>query len=98
MDSHMSLPYKFDPAISMVVNCETQDEIDYYWDKLSHVPEAEQCGWVKDKFGMAWQIVPRQLGELMSGSDAEGVKRTTMAMMGMKKLVVADLEAAYKGE
>jgi predicted 3-demethylubiquinone-9 3-methyltransferase (glyoxalase superfamily) len=61
------------------------------------VPEAEQCGWCKDKFGMAWQIVPKQLGELMQGDDPEGVKRVTMAMMQMHKLDVAGLEAAYKG-
>lgn len=90
--------FTFNEAISFTVECEDQEEVDYYWEKLSHVPEAEQCGWCKDKFGISWQIIPRQLGELMSGDDPEGVKRTTMAMMKMHKLNVAELEAAYKGE
>jgi predicted 3-demethylubiquinone-9 3-methyltransferase (glyoxalase superfamily) len=89
--------FTFNEAVSFTIDCQDQAEVDHYWEKLSHTPEAEQCGWVRDKFGVSWQIVPKQLGELMSGDDAEGVKRTTMAMMGMKKLIVADLEAAYKG-
>ena len=90
--------FKFNEAVSFTVECKDQEEVDYYWEKLSHVPEAQQCGWCKDRFGISWQIVPKQLGEVMSGEDAEGVKRATMAMMKMKKLIVADLEAAYKGE
>jgi predicted 3-demethylubiquinone-9 3-methyltransferase (glyoxalase superfamily) len=90
--------FKFNEAISFTVGVEDQAELDYYWEKLSHVPEAEQCGWCKDKFGMAWQIVPKQLGELMRGDDPEGVKRVTMAMMKMHKLDVAELEAAYAGK
>ncbi len=90
--------FTMNEAISFTVDCKDQEEVDYYWERLSHVPEAEQCGWCKDKFGMSWQIVPKQLGELMSGSDPEGVKRTTQAMMAMHKLDVAGLEAAYKGE
>jgi predicted 3-demethylubiquinone-9 3-methyltransferase (glyoxalase superfamily) len=89
--------FKFNEAISFTVDCEDQEEVDYYWERLSHVPDAEQCGWCKDKFGLAWQIVPRQLGELMNGDDPEGVKRVTQAMMAMHKLNVAELEAAYKG-
>lgn len=89
--------FKFNEAVSFTIDCEDQAEVDYYWERLSHVPEAEQCGWCKDKFGMAWQIVPKQLGELMQGDDPEGVKRVTMAMMQMHKLDVAGLEAAYKG-
>jgi predicted 3-demethylubiquinone-9 3-methyltransferase (glyoxalase superfamily) len=89
--------FKFNEAISFTVDCEDQEEVDYYWERLSHVPDAEQCGWCKDKFGLAWHIVPRQLGELMNGDDPEGVKRVTQAMMAMHKLNVAELEAAYKG-
>ena len=89
--------FKFNEAISFTVDCKDQEEVDYYWERLSHTPEAEQCGWCKDKFGLAWQIVPRQLGELMSGDDPEGVKRVTQAMMAMHKLDVAELEAAYRG-
>ena len=77
--------FKFNEAVSFTVECKDQEEVDYYWEKLSHVPEAQQCGWCKDRFGISWQIVPKQLGEVMSGEDAEGVKRATMAMMKMKK-------------
>lgn len=90
--------FQFNEAVSFTIDCKDQEEVDYYWEKLSHTPEAEQCGWCKDKFGISWQIVPKQLGELMNGDDAEGVKRTTMAMMKMHKLNVAELEAAYRGE
>lgn len=90
--------FKFNEAISFTVEVNDQEELDHYWSKLSHVPEAEQCGWCKDKFGMAWQIVPKQLGELMHGDDPEGVKRVTMAMMKMHKLDIAELEAAYAGK
>lgn len=89
--------FSFSGAISFTVDCEDQAEVDYYWEKLSHVPEAEQCGWCKDKFGMSWQIVPRRLGELMKGDDPDAVKRATQAMMQMHKLDVAKLEAAYEG-
>jgi predicted 3-demethylubiquinone-9 3-methyltransferase (glyoxalase superfamily) len=87
--------FKFNEAVSFTIECEDQKEIDYYWQKLSHVPEAEQCGWCKDKFGISWQIVPMQLGELMNGEDAEGVKRVTKALMHMKKIHIAELENAY---
>ena len=89
--------FTFSEAISFTIDCENQEEVDYYWKALSHVPEAEQCGWCKDKFGISWQIVPKQLGEVMTGSDKEGVKRATTAMMAMHKLNVAELEAAYRG-
>lgn len=90
--------FKFNEAVSFTVDVEDQEELDYYWERLSHVPESEQCGWCKDKFGMSWQIIPKQLGELMNGDDPEGVKRVTMAMMQMHKLDVAELEAAYAGK
>jgi predicted 3-demethylubiquinone-9 3-methyltransferase (glyoxalase superfamily) len=90
--------FKFNEAVSFTIPCEDQAEVDYYWERLSHTPEAEQCGWCKDKFGMSWQIVPRQLGELMQGDDPDGVNRVTQAMMQMHKLDVAGLEAAYAGK
>ena len=90
--------FDFNEAISFTINVENQEELDHYWEKLSHVPEAEQCGWCKDQFGMSWQIIPKQLGELMSGDDPEGVNRVTQAMMKMHKLDVAELEAAYAGK
>ncbi len=90
--------FKFNESISFTVECDDQAEVDYYWEKLSHVPESEQCGWCKDKFGLSWQIVPKQLGELMKGDDTEGVKRVTAAMMRSKKFNIAELEDAYAGK
>jgi predicted 3-demethylubiquinone-9 3-methyltransferase (glyoxalase superfamily) len=89
--------FKFNEAISLQVSCETQEEVDALWDKLSAVPESEQCGWLKDKFGVSWQIIPKQLGELMSDPDAEKANRVTQAMLKMKKIDVAALEAAARG-
>ena len=87
--------FKFTEAISLYVECEDQEEVDYFWELLSAVPEAEQCGWVKDKFGLSWQVVPRQLGELMSRGGPEKALAVTNAMLKMKKLVVADLQEAF---
>jgi predicted 3-demethylubiquinone-9 3-methyltransferase (glyoxalase superfamily) len=89
--------FKFNEAISMLVHCEDQAEVDYFWDKLSAVPEAEQCSWCKDKFGLSWQIVPKQLGELMGDPDPEKSQRVMQAMLKMKKIIVADLQKAYQG-
>jgi predicted 3-demethylubiquinone-9 3-methyltransferase (glyoxalase superfamily) len=89
--------FKFNEAVSFTIDCADQAEVDYYWERLSHVPESEQCGWCKDKFGVSWQIVPKQLGEVLGGSDKEGAQRAMQAMMKMHKLDVAELEAAYKG-
>lgn len=90
--------FKFNEAVSMYVNCEDQAEVDHFWDKLSAVPEAEQCSWCKDKFGLSWQIVPKQLGELMGDPDPEKSQRVMQAMLKMKKIVVADLQKAHAGE
>ena len=79
--------FRISEAISFAVECEDQAEIDHYWDRLSHVPEAEQCGWCKDRFGVSWQIVPAKMHALMS-SPAQ-----VQAMMGMKKIEIAELEA-----
>lgn len=76
--------FKLSEAVSFVVTCKDQEEIDYYWEKLSSVPESEQCGWCKDHFGLSWQIVPENMGELMQRPDAYA------KMMQMKKLVIAD--------
>jgi len=89
--------FKFNESISFIVRCETQEEIDYYWDKLSAVPEAEQCGWLKDKFGLSWQIVPTRMDEMLGGTE-EQVARVTQAFLPMKKLDIAQLERAYAGQ
>lgn len=88
--------FDFNEAISFMVNCDTQEEIDYYWEKLSVVPEAEQCGWCKDKFGVSWQITPTVLAEMLSKGSAEQVDRVTKAFMPMKKLVIDELKKAYE--
>ncbi len=86
--------WEFSGATSFVIDCENQDEVDYFWGKLSAVPEAEQCGWCRDKFGITWQVIPRRLDELMSDPDPEKVKRVTHVMLQQKKIIIADLEAA----
>jgi predicted 3-demethylubiquinone-9 3-methyltransferase (glyoxalase superfamily) len=80
--------FAFNEAVSFYVSCTDQAEVDYYWSKLSHVPEAEQCGWCKDRFGVSWQIIPATMGELLQSPGA------VQAMMKMKKIVIAELEAA----
>ena len=89
--------YKFTEAVSMYVNCEDQAEVDYFWSELSAVPESEQCGWCKDKFVLSWQIIPKQLGELMGDPDPDKSQRVMQAMLKMQKIVVADLQKAHKG-
>ena len=84
----------FNEAFSFMVLCRDQAEIDYYWEKLSAVPEAEQCGWLKDKFGLSWQIVPEQLSELLASASPEEAQRVTQAFLRMKKLDIAALERA----
>ena|ERR1041384_7564450 len=89
--------FPFTEAISLHVNCETQDEVDYYWDRLTDGGSEVQCGWLKDKFGVSWQIVPTVLGELMGDPDAEKAGRVAQAMLKMIKLDIAELQAAYDG-
>jgi len=86
--------FTFNESISMFIGCEDQAEVDYFWEKLSAVPSSEQCGWCKDQFGLSWQIIPKQLGELMSNPDQEKSSRVVNAMLQMKKIIVADLERA----
>ena len=90
--------FKFTEAISMYVNCEDQAEVDYFWSKLSAIPEAESCGWCKDKWGLSWQIVPKQLGDYIGGPDPVKAERGMQAMLQMRKLVIADLKKAYDGD
>ncbi|KAL3486422.1 Glyoxalase/Bleomycin resistance protein/Dihydroxybiphenyl dioxygenase [Aspergillus germanicus] len=91
--------FTFSEAISFQIDCEDQDEVDYYWDKLSVGGDErrEQCGWVVDKFGLAWQVIPRRLKEMLSDRDRVKSSRVTEAMMRMKKLDVAQLQRAFEG-
>lgn len=97
MDSAHEHNFTFNEAISFVVHCETQEEIDYYWEKLSADPKAEQCGWLKDKFGVSWQIVPTILSKMLRDKDAKKVARVTEAFLKMKKFDISDLKKAYEG-
>ena len=98
MDSAYEHQFEFNEAISFIVNCESQEEIDSYWKKLSAVPEAEQCGWLKDKYGLSWQVVPASMDEMLRGVDQEKIDRVTQAMLVMKKLDMAKLQKAYEGK
>jgi predicted 3-demethylubiquinone-9 3-methyltransferase (glyoxalase superfamily) len=86
--------FKFTPAISFFVNCETQQEVDELWEKLSEGGEKQQCGWLKDKFGVSWQIVPSILGQLLGDKDPEKSRRVMQAMLKMTKLDIAGLKRA----
>lgn len=97
MDSALEHDFTFSEGISFIVNCDTQDEIDYYWEKLSAVPKSEQCGWLKDTYGVSWQISPTCLGEMMRNGTPEQIDRVTQAFLSMKKFDIAVLEAAYTG-
>lgn len=96
MDSALGHQFKFNEAISFLVNCDTQEEIDYYWEKLSSDPNAEQCGWLKDKFGFSWQISPTAMNEMMKNGTKEQIAAVTRAFLPMKKMNIAELEEAYK--
>ena len=88
--------FKFNEAISFMVHCDTQEEIDYYWDKLSADPKAEQCGWLKDKYGLSWQIVPTIMNEMLRDKDQKRIARVTEAFLKMKKFDIAKLKQAYE--
>ena len=94
MDNGFDVDFSFNEAVSLIVNCKDQREIDYFWDRLSAVPEAEQCGWVKDKFGVSWQIVPDDVDELLFNGSREEIRRVTEAFLKMKKIDVAALKRA----
>jgi predicted 3-demethylubiquinone-9 3-methyltransferase (glyoxalase superfamily) len=89
--------FKFSEAVSLAISCRTQAEVDHYWSKLTAGGAESQCGWLKDKYGVSWQVVPLQLTELMASSDAPRVKRMTESMFKMKKLDIATLEKAFNG-
>ena len=88
--------FKFTEAISLFVSCETQEEVDYYWNKLTAGGEESMCGWLKDKFGLWWQIIPSALGEALNHKDPAKAKKAMEAMMKMKKIIVADLKKAVE--
>ena len=88
--------FKFNESVSFMVHCDTQEEIDHYWSKLSADPAAEQCGWLKDKYGLSWQIVPSAMDRMLQGSG-EQLARVTEAFLKMKKFDIATLERAYAG-
>jgi predicted 3-demethylubiquinone-9 3-methyltransferase (glyoxalase superfamily) len=91
--------FQFNEAVSMFVDCEDQAEVDYFWNAFTaDGGEESMCGWLKDKYGLSWQIVPKQLGELMGGPDPEKSKRVMDTMLKMRKIIVADLQKAYDGK
>jgi len=98
MDSaHPAHDFGFNEAISLMVQCETQEEIDYYWSRLSADPKSEQCGWLKDKFGVSWQITPRAMTAMLESGDKAKIARVTEAFLAMKKFDLAKLEEAFQG-
>jgi predicted 3-demethylubiquinone-9 3-methyltransferase (glyoxalase superfamily) len=96
MDGAGPHEFGFNEAVSLMVSCADQEEIDYYWERLSAVPEAEQCGWLKDRFGVSWQITPADLGEMLSAGTPEQIDRVTQAFLPMRKFDVAELRRAYE--
>jgi len=90
--------FTFSPAISLMVNCRTQEEVDRLWERLSEGGEVQQCGWLQDKYGVSWQIVPTVLGEMLQDEDTERAERVMRAMLPMKKLEIRTLEQAYEHE
>jgi predicted 3-demethylubiquinone-9 3-methyltransferase (glyoxalase superfamily) len=97
MDSARDHKFAFNEAISFIVPCETQTEIDYFWDRLAADPKAGQCGWLKDKYGLSWQITPTIMNEMLAGTDKERTARVTKAFLKMKKFDIAALQRAYEG-
>jgi predicted 3-demethylubiquinone-9 3-methyltransferase (glyoxalase superfamily) len=89
--------FSFTPAISFYVNCETQEEVDYYWEKLSADGKIDMCGWLRDKYGVSWQIIPEGLGRMLSDPDRVKSKRVMQAMLQMKKIEIKALQQAYEG-
>jgi predicted 3-demethylubiquinone-9 3-methyltransferase (glyoxalase superfamily) len=95
MDSADQHDFTFSEAVSLQVSCENQDEVDNYWAKLSADPQAEACGWLKDKYGVSWQIVPKALDDMMKNGTPDQIERLMTAFMPMKKINIAELERAY---
>lgn len=90
--------FTFNESVSLVVNCQTQDEVDRYWEALVDGGEEGRCGWLKDRFGLSWQVIPLGFTELLAGPDADGSRRAMEAMMGMRKLDISALRKAYDGD
>lgn len=90
--------FAFNEGISLMVYCETQEEIDYFWEKLSADPQGGQCGWLKDRYGLSWQIAPAAMGEMLRSGDPERARRVSQAFLQMKKLDLAALQRAYDGK
>jgi predicted 3-demethylubiquinone-9 3-methyltransferase (glyoxalase superfamily) len=90
--------FKFNEAISLYVTCTSQEEVDYFWEKLSAQPEAEACGWLKDKYGLSWQIIPTALNEMMADPNSEKSGRAMQAMLQMKKIDIDALRQAFEGK
>lgn len=90
--------FSFSEAVSFIVDCETQEEVDYFWQALTEGGEESQCGWLKDRYGLSWQVVPTFLNDLLNDSDSEKSQRVTKALLGMRKLDIAALQRAYDGE
>lgn len=98
MDSAHKHEFTFTEAISLLIHCDTQEEIDYFWEKLSADPAAEQCGWLKDKYGVSWQVHPVPLTQMMKDKDEKRLARVTQAFLQMKKFNIAELQKAYEGK
>ena len=98
MDSAQNNQFNFTEGNSLIINCDTQEEMDYYWDKLTAVPESEQCGWLKDKYGFSWQINPTEMIKMMREGTPEQVDRVTQAFLPMKRLDLSKLQEAYQGK
>lgn len=98
IDSAYDHEFEFNEGVSLMINCDSQEEIDYYWDKLSADPESEQCGWIKDKYGVSWQITPTVMNDMMNDEDPEVLARVTESFLKMKKFDLAELKRAYNGE
>lgn len=96
MDSAHAHKFAFNEAVSFIISCKDQTEIDYYWDKLSADPKAEQCGWLKDKYGVSWQVVPTVMDEMLKHGDKKKIARVTEAFLKMKKFDLAELERIYR--
>lgn len=97
MDSAHEHNFRFNEALSLIIRCENQEEIDYFWGKLSAVPNAEQCGWLKDKYGVSWQVYPSIIEEMMANGTEEQMERFTKALLQMKKLDIEKLKEAFQG-
>lgn len=98
MDSAQAHEFTFNEAVSLMVMCDTQEEIDYFWEKISAVPESEQCGWLKDKYGVSWQVVPRGMDQMLNDPDNDKVNRAMNAVLSMKKLNIAEIKHAFEGK